>query len=250
MTVDEHGQEGLQPRPGRWRERARGSRRDGCWSGPPTTARTPRTAIGQGGGSSPEARQAVRPRRRPGRARSRRRAARPSSPTPRRARYQGRGPQRESGVGRSRFAWPEPARRLPWRAVDPRGRRMCCRGLAGATSDVALEDRGLGQPGELLADEARPVLADALDLLQLLHRGPSRALQRAEVVDQAVPHSLGDARTRASRRCPRALTFSSSPSVLAGKPSARATEVRSSRSAGRSASRASSTLGLGALLAL
>ena len=53
-------------------------------------------------------------------------------------------------------------------------------------SDVALEDRRLGQPGEPLADAAGPQLADALDGLQVVDAGGQQLLQGAEVVDQPV----------------------------------------------------------------
>src|SRR5688572_7980987 len=51
-------------------------------------------------------------------------------------------------------------------------------------SDVALEDRGLRQPGQALANGPRPRLPDPLDRLQVVDVGRQQLLQVAEVVDQ------------------------------------------------------------------
>ena len=53
-------------------------------------------------------------------------------------------------------------------------------------SDVALEDRGLGQPGQPLADASGPRLADPVDGLQVVDARCEQLLQAAEVLDQPV----------------------------------------------------------------
>src|SRR5204862_117414 len=57
--------------------------------------------------------------------------------------------------------------------------------------DVSLEDGGFGQAGQALPDAAGPSITDALDSLQVFHRGPQQALQAAEVFHQPFDHGGG-----------------------------------------------------------
>src|SRR5215213_2870480 len=59
-------------------------------------------------------------------------------------------------------------------------------------SAVAVEDRGLGQPGEALPDTAGSCFPDALDGQQVLDGGGQQLLEAAEVVDQPVDDAGGE----------------------------------------------------------
>jgi hypothetical protein len=74
------------------------------------------------------------------------------------------------------------------------------RGRSRLPSDVALEDRALGQPRQPLAHGAGAGVADALDRLQVVDPGGEQLLQPAEVLDQPVTTAPGRRGTLASRR--------------------------------------------------
>ena len=61
-------------------------------------------------------------------------------------------------------------------------------------SDVALEDRRLGEAGQPLADAAGPQLADAVDGLEVVDAGGEQLLQGAEVLDQPLDDGRGQPR--------------------------------------------------------
>ena len=107
----------------------------------------------------------------------------------------GRGGPAPGALGRAdqRADLHAPRGRRPARAatccagrLDTKLRRDARRSRWADRSAVAVEDRGLGQPGQPLADAAGPGLADALDGQQVLDRGRQQLLQPAEVVDQPV----------------------------------------------------------------
>ena len=90
---------------------------------------------------------------------------------------------------------------LRGRPVGPGGCGGLSRGSAhGLSLDVALEDAGLGQPGQPLADGAGPALADALDGLQVVDARGQQPLQAAEVLDEPVDDGPGSRGTLASSR--------------------------------------------------
>src|SRR3954451_6161438 len=65
---------------------------------------------------------------------------------------------------------------------------------SSAISDVPLEDRGLGEPGQALLDRLRPHLTHAFDLGEVGDARPHDLLQVGEAVDDVVGHQFGQPR--------------------------------------------------------
>src|SRR3954449_5297183 len=56
---------------------------------------------------------------------------------------------------------------------------------------VAVEDAGFGQAGEAFLDGLGPGVADALDIIEILGRGPHDLVQAPEVLGDAVDDDVG-----------------------------------------------------------
>ena len=69
-----------------------------------------------------------------------------------------------------------------------------------ASSDVPLEDRRLGQPGQPLPHAPGSQLAHALDGLQVVDAGGQQLLEGAEVVDESFDDAGGSRGTLVSSR--------------------------------------------------
>src|SRR4051812_2060905 len=103
----------------------------------------------------------------------------------------------DAGAGQLRAAWPPGHPDLRGHRDQPRLTADAVRewrSASGAGSAVAVEDRGLGQAGETLADAAGPCLPDALDGQEVLDGRGQQLLQPTEVVDQPIDDAGGQPR--------------------------------------------------------
>ncbi len=108
-------------------------------------------------------------------------------------------------------------------------------GPSALGSDVALEDRRLGEAGETVLDRAGAGLADALDLDEVGHAGPQDLLQVREPLDDVVGDELGQAGDLVQQPVARGAARAES------RPASRGRWSTSATSRGRAASSVSSS---------